>query len=373
MKRGLSFIKGFDMYGKDIVLTYEGDDKYRTHVGGFASIVVKGVIITYIIYLFYVMLTKRDTSVSVSSLVNDVSKDVEILKPGKNGFDFAFSYTARGVDYLNDPTYFEFSMQQVEQVWPNKIGASYPYRFQKDIPYAKWGDNFSHDDQDQVKRLGINEFYWPTTDEYSVAGTFFSQNFNYIEIKLLKCTTGTWKTNTQIEDVMKDARFSLAMEYSVVDMKNYTKAVQGVINDGYFWELVPGLRKKSDIYIRKSEAEFEDGYVQLGSPQNQEFYQVSESSDSFESESSDGDILTIYFRYDKTSDIYKRQTYSLAQLLGQAGGFYWALLAIGSILIFMFSERLFVGSILRKIYQIDTWQEAERWEKNYSPSVHPHM
>jgi len=121
---------------------------------------------------------------------------------------------------------------------------------------------------------------------------------------------------------MKDARFSLAMEYSVVDMKNYTKAVQGVINDGYFWELVPGLRKKSDIYIRKSEAEFEDGYVQLGSPQNQEFYQVSESSDSFESESSDGDILTIYFRYDKTSDIYKRQTYSLAQLLGQAGGFY---------------------------------------------------
>jgi len=137
MKRGLSFIKGFDMYGKDIVLTYEGDDKYRTHVGGFASIVVKGVIITYIIYLFYVMLTKRDTSVSVSSLVNDVSKDVEILKPGKNGFDFAFSYTARGVDYLNDPTYFEFSMQQVEQVWPNKIGASYPYRFQKDIPYAK--------------------------------------------------------------------------------------------------------------------------------------------------------------------------------------------------------------------------------------------
>ena len=159
---------------------------------------------------------------------------------------------------------------------------------------------------------------------------------------------------------MKDARFSLAMENSVVDMKNYTKAVQGVINDGYFWELVPGLRKKSDIYIRKSEAEFEDGYVQLGSPQNQEFYQVSESSDSFESESSDGDILTIYFRYDKTSDIYERQIYSLAELLGQAGGFYGALLAIGSILIFVFSERLFVASILRKIYQIDTWQEAER-------------
>ena len=159
MKRGLSFIKGFDMYGKDIVLTYEGDDKYRTHVGGFASIVVKGVIITYIIYLFYVMFTKRDTSVSVSSLVNDVSKDVEILKPGQKGFDFAFSYTASEVDYLNDPTYFEFSMRQVEQEWLNTTGASSINRNKTGIPYEKCGENFSHDDQDQVKRLGINEFY----------------------------------------------------------------------------------------------------------------------------------------------------------------------------------------------------------------------
>ena len=170
---------------------------------------------------------------------------------------------------------------------------------------------------------------------------------------------------------MKDARFSMAIENTVVDMNDYTSAVKGIVDDGFFWELVPGFRKKTDIYIRKNEAEFEDSYVQLGFPQEKEFYQVSQSSDSFESESSDGDILTIYFRYDKTSDIYERQIFSLAELLGQAGGFYGALLAIGSILIFIFSERLFVASILRKIYQIDTWQESQRLKmKTDRPAIY---
>ena len=83
------------------------------------------------------MLSRNDTSVSVSSLVNDVTKDVEILKPGQNGFDFAVSYTASGVDYLNDPTYFEFSIRQVEQEWLNTTGASSTSRVKTDIPYAK--------------------------------------------------------------------------------------------------------------------------------------------------------------------------------------------------------------------------------------------
>jgi hypothetical protein len=171
---------------------------------------------------------------------------------------------------------------------------------------------------------------------------------------------------------MKDARFTMAIENSVVDMQDYTQPIKGVINDANFWELVPGLRKKTDIYIRKSQAEIQDDYIQLGFPENEEFYQVVQKVDSFESETPEAEILTLYFRYDKTSEIYARQIFSLAELLGQAGGFFGALLAIGSVMIFIFSERLFVASILRKIYQIDTWQETERCKDKNSTSIHPH-
>lgn len=158
---------------------------------------------------------------------------------------------------------------------------------------------------------------------------------------------------------MKDARVSMALENTIVDMKDYKEPIKYIIDDGLYWELVPGIRKKTDVYIRQNEAEFEDNYIQIGFPDEREFYQVAMNTHSFESESGGGDILSIYFRYDKNSDIYNRQIYSLGELMGEAGGFYGALLAIGSIFIFIFSERLFVSSVLKQIYQIDNWQESE--------------
>jgi mRNA-degrading endonuclease RelE of RelBE toxin-antitoxin system len=356
----LAIVRSFDMYGKDIVLTYKGDDKYRTHIGGFASIMVGVVILVYIVFLFQVMFTKGDTNYSKTSLYNDLVNNEEILHPAKDKFDFAFSFTASGVDYLSDPTYFSFEINQVEQTWTTSGATPTTNRVKTPISYTKWGyEYFNHDKLSDVSRLGINDYYWPTNDEYSVAGTFYSKVFNYIEVRLSKCSGGGCKTNAEIETIMKQARFSMAIENTVIDLKDFSEPIQHIIDDGFFWELVPGFRKKTDILIRKNEAEFEDGYVQLGFSEQHKFFQVVNSNDYFESESSSGDVLSIYFNYDKESDIYNRQIFSFAELLGQVGGFYGSLIAIGSILIFIFSERLFAASILKKIYQIDAWQEKE--------------
>ena len=162
---------------------------------------------------------------------------------------------------------------------------------------------------------------------------------------------------------MKEVRFSMSVVNTLVDLQDYKEAIKYIIDDGLFWELVPGIRKKTDVFIRENGAAFEDGYIQLGFPTEFSFYQVDSSVHNFEAEPSSGDILSIYFRYDKTTDIYERKIYSLGEVLGQAGGFYGALLGIGSVLIFIFSERLFVSSVLKKIYQIDTWQEREMLDK----------
>lgn len=172
---------------------------------------------------------------------------------------------------------------------------------------------------------------------------------------------------------MKDSRFSLAIVNTVVDLKNYQEPLQYVIDDGFYWELTPNMRKKTDIFIRKNEATFQDDYVQLGFPNEKEFYQVASSQDRFEAESSKGDVLSIYWRFDKTSDVYERRIYSIGDLLGQAGGFYGSFIGIGSIFLFIFSERLFVASILRKIYQIDTWQERERLDPKLRKNHRDHQ
>jgi len=373
MEYFMSFIKGADMYGNDIVLTYNGDSKHRTHIGGITTVFVSALILTYVIYLFYIMFTKRSTNISSSFLFNDVTKDVEILKPGKKGFDFAFQFNAGGIDYLIDESYFTFKLTQVEQVWVNSTGSAATDRVKTNIPYEICNGNFLHPDQDEVHRYGIDEYYCPTTDEYSVAGTYFASNFNYVEANLSKCINATssvtCKTTAQIEDVMKQSRFSLAIENTVINMKDYKNGVQRIIEDGLYWEVVPSMRKKSNILIRKNEAVFEDSYVQLGFPDENDFYQVVDHLETFEAETDEGEILTIYFRFDRVSDIYERQIYSFAELIGQAGGFYGAVLAISGFMISLFTERLFVSSILRRIYQIDSWQERIKYENNSSTKV----
>ena len=155
----------------------------------------------------------------------------------------------------------------------------------------------------------------------------------------------------------------MAIVNTVIDLKDYNQPIQYMIDDGIYWELAPGFRKKTDIFLRKNEASFEDNFIQLGFPQEEEFYQIVETSSAFEAESGDGDVLSFYLRFDKTSDIYERKIYSAGEVIGQAGGFYGSLIGAGSLLLFIFSERLFTSSILRKIYQIDSWQEKEKLDK----------
>ena len=170
--------------------------------------------------------------------------------------------------------------------------------------------------------------------------------------------------SSAIDEIMKASRFSMPIVNTIVDMKDYKKPIQYTLDDTLFWDLMPGTRKKTDVFIRQNDASFEDAYFQLGFPNEKQFYQVVDLDHRFEEESTYGDILSIYYRFDKTTDVYERKIYSLGELLGQAGGFFSALIGIGSLLLAIFSERLFVASVLRKIYQIDTWQEREKLDKN---------
>ena len=83
------------------------------------------------------MLTKNDTTFSKTSLLNDVFTSVEIHRPGEHKFDFAFSLIANGIDYLKDPTVFDFSIGQIEQKWITKNGVATPDRNRTELLYNK--------------------------------------------------------------------------------------------------------------------------------------------------------------------------------------------------------------------------------------------
>lgn len=55
---------------------------------------------------------------------------------------------------------------------------------------------------------------------------------------------------------------------------------------------------------------------------------------------------------DKSFDIYERKIYDLMEMLGDIGGLAESLNILGAFLVVFFAHRMFIGSILRNIYQL---------------------
>ena len=137
------------------------------------------------------------------------------------------------------------------------------------------------------------------------------------------------------------------------DTSNFDQPIQYFLDDSFFWDLTLGFRKKTDIFVQKNEATLIDEYLQLGQSQNLYFYKIQRLREQIVLEDTDLQIASVYIRLDSNHDTYTRRVYSFGDLLGQTGGLYSAVFFLGAVFVGIFSERLFVSSILHKIYQID--------------------
>jgi hypothetical protein len=87
-------------------------------------------------------------------------KDPKLHEIGKNGISLGFKLLASdGTDLIDTNNYLTFSVRQVVQTYMDVGGVSTPNRNKYPLQLVKCGDNFKYDDQDEVKRLGIDN-YW---------------------------------------------------------------------------------------------------------------------------------------------------------------------------------------------------------------------
>ena len=75
-----------------------------------------------------------------------------------------------------------------------------------------------------------------------------------------------------------------------------------------------------------------DDYVQYGQSTQKNFYQVANTKEQIELETN-GQLASVYFRFDPQYDIYERRIYSFGELLGQIGGLFQIILMIGMIIV----------------------------------------
>ncbi len=96
----------------------------------------------------------------------------------------------------------------------------------------------------------------------------------------------------------------------------------------------------------------EDDYLHIGQQTGFDFFQI-ENSREYDDNWFEGEYnVAIYLRFDNNYDIYERKIYDLMALLGDIGGLAESLNILGAFFVAFFAHRMFIGSILKHIYQL---------------------
>jgi hypothetical protein len=127
------YYKKVDMYGKDLTLTFNGEDKHTTYVGATLTTVVLVLIGIYSAFQFETMIKREDTTVNIKSIFQDLTKNYENNTMSDFGFDFAMQLSIFGEAFY-DETYYNYEVENINSWWaPDENGIIKRYKTSTDL------------------------------------------------------------------------------------------------------------------------------------------------------------------------------------------------------------------------------------------------
>ncbi|CDW88099.1 accessory gland protein [Stylonychia lemnae] len=351
--------KQLDWFGQTIKLTYKGEDSYKTTLGASVSFILILLLLGFSIFKTIYFFSRFNPDLSKVTLMRDM-RSSESYRPQETGFDFAF-----GLNSDLDPRIGYFTVKQIGIYTTDKkdsSGKAIKDKIIKELKYQKCGDQlFDFPNQQEILSQGISNYNCLTDNDYQFQGNYFSDSFQYLEIKLWKCQNNTKISNlaclsdTAINSYLDSEFFNFAFVNTFYDLTDFepNQQIKPFIDDSLFFEIESSRSKKNNFYIQQQEAQLEDDFVQFGQSKNIIFHQVSNNrfyDNQYKKEQ--GYVVAVFLRYDNRYDVYERKIYSLLELLGDIGGLQGALMGIGFLLVGFISSRMFISDIMHKIYQV---------------------
>ena len=258
-------LRFIDLFGKDITLSYDGHDKYKSSWGGILSVILIMLLLAFFSFLLNQLVTRSNPTVSTATLQKDIKSNSEDLD--LNNFNFAFTYSANNNDYTLDKSVVDVRVLLYVQKWANTTTSS-TVRTNTILEYDKWNEAFDAINKNDASRIGINNYYWvKNISNYGVSGTFYSPTFKYINLQVIRCRNSTtWRSDSEIDSIIKNGRFSVSKINSYVNFTDYDQPIHYFIDDGLYWDLLPDIRKFTNVYLRENTASFQDDFFQIRSP-----------------------------------------------------------------------------------------------------------
>lgn len=303
------------------------------------------------------MFKREDTNISIKSFIKDRTNDREVYVPFPQ-IQLSFIVEKEGVDLLQQGGYIDIVVNLVQQTYEYNpaLGMKERKRTKTVLPYEKCGTNFNSSDKELLENLNIKNYYCFKDNSFSIGGSYFSPVFHYLELRMSTCQSSpkkSCKTADEIKKAMDAADVKLGISNNYVDLQDYEMPVKNFIDDSFYWESIPGFRKKVDIELQKNIGNFQDELLQLWDVNTQYFFQVQKGRESTILTNSDGEFMTIYLRTDEQYQQYDRKVYSIGDLVGQIGGFFEVLHAVGAFLTMLIAYKLYDAYLASSVFQVN--------------------
>ena len=137
------------------------------------------------------------------------------------------------------------------------------------------------------------------------------------------------------------------------DIDDYTSPLKVNFQNDIIFTPVSGLNKLIDVKIRSNIVTDKPSPYPFSESQSYKFYSINEITNDI-SLSKKGQILQMMFKLDNEYLQISRSVYSLADMVGQVGGFGGMLISIFSFVVGVISTKIYQQSIMSNIYQVSS-------------------
>ena len=163
---------------------------------------------------------------SINKVFKDVTNDPTKHYFARDNIYFAFRLNGPNPEKLLDPTYFKFDILQSKSL--KDVNSGGYVITNTPIEYEYWGDRFPFVQKSIYDRIGLSTYLWPKNTDFFLSANFNSDNYEVIKINLKKWSGSNWKSDAEINDILKTHYIDIEMTSAYFDFNDFDNSVHTV-------------------------------------------------------------------------------------------------------------------------------------------------
>jgi hypothetical protein len=358
-ERVMDTIHDADAYGRPITLNYNRRIKFKTKLGGLGTIILGGFMAVYFSFLFWGLFARSTINYTATTEVEDLTQNPEVFNLGKSGFKISVGLSTSSYSLFDDEIrkYLELVVVESELIrkpdgnWVNNV---------RNLELKKCGDSFPYNDKDIVNDFNLDEYICITSDDFQIAGNWYSKYSKMIFIEIRPWSNFTYsscETQENIFHFVRNNEIEVVYLDNYFDTRSFDTPIKSFITQKYSYGLLQYNSKFAKMLIRENKIELMDSVFQYQNYNKTTFYSISDERVDI------GDLNTYYFRARISPDSHKvthtRTVFSLFDMLAQIGGVYNVLSSISFLIFWFYAEKMMYYWVLRKSYQFNSKEETD--------------